>query len=272
MICLTVDCEQWNSPKLRGVDVKENDNTEFSKDGNDKLLELFSSYQVKSTFFITGFFAEKEPVQVKQILKKNHEIACHGYEHWYRDNPAINQEEDITHAKKVLEKIAGVKVMGFRAPQMQYNEGLLHTLQDQGFRYDSSLNPAWFPFWINNKNMPLSPFKIKGCSVMEIPVGARPGSRFPLSWMFLRTMPYGYVKGSIRKLIDEKITPVLYIHSWEAIPLKSPHVPWYFRRNTGKRFLRRLERLFHDFEDQRFTTVDLLYEQLSPRRSNKGNV
>ena len=256
MICLTVDCEQWTSPKARGMDVPENNNTDFSRLGNNRLLKLFDEYGVKSTFFITGFFAEREKEHVVALKKNGHEIGCHGYGHSYRDNKTLDKEKDIIKAKRILESATGRKILGFRAPQMQYSSELTKILKQQGFKYDSSLNPAYFPFWINNTKYSLRPFKDNG--IIEIPASTVYGSRLPLSWVFIRVLPYSYMKYGIRRLLKEGITPVLYVHSWEFIELKSKFVPWYFKKNTGKKFINKIKRLICDFKSEEFATMETL--------------
>ena len=85
-ICITIDCEEWNSPALRGKKDAEHNSTAYSRLGNERLLELFHKHNIKATFFITGYYAEHEPEDVKRIAQAGHEIACHGYEHHYRGN------------------------------------------------------------------------------------------------------------------------------------------------------------------------------------------
>ena len=41
MIAITVDCEQWNAPALRGKKDLSNDNTSYSFNGNKELLRIF---------------------------------------------------------------------------------------------------------------------------------------------------------------------------------------------------------------------------------------
>ena len=45
------------------------------------LLELFSKYNVKATFFVVGYFAEKFPKLINEIQDCGHEIASHSFSH-----------------------------------------------------------------------------------------------------------------------------------------------------------------------------------------------
>src|SRR4051794_17024 len=44
-------------------------------------LDLFQNRNVKATFFILGWVAERYPALVREIATAGHEIACHSYAH-----------------------------------------------------------------------------------------------------------------------------------------------------------------------------------------------
>lgn len=259
MIALTIDCEEWNSPLLRGRIVKENNNTDFSREGNKNLLRLLDKHKIKATFFITGYFAEREKEQVKEILKRGHEIACHGYSHFYRNNKDLNIENDVKKSKKVIEKIINKKVLGFRAPQMRFSFELIKILDKQGFKYDSSIHPAFLPGYYYNFNYPLNIYKpIKELKIKEIPAASMPFLRLPINWIFMRNLGYRWTSLGINALLKRNITPVLYFHSWEFTEIKSKNVSFLFIRNTGKKFCLELEKLLNRFKDEKFVKVSEL--------------
>ncbi len=241
-ICITIDCEEWNSPALRGREDKDHNSTTFSRLGNERLLELFRKHNVKATFFITGYYAEHEPEDVQRIAAEGHEIACHGYEHHYRGRE-FDVETDVRRGKEVLERISGVPVNGFRAPQAQYSERLLWALVKAGFMYDSSLHPAWLPGYYNHSALPLGiHHPLSEVKLKEIPVAVMPRSRLPVVWMFMRNIGVWYTQLAVEGLVKRGISPNVYFHSWEFTEMKSTNVPWYFTRRTGENFLRMLEK------------------------------
>ena len=226
MIALTIDCEQWNCPLLEGKETEENDNTSFSKKGNGVILDLLDKYNIKATFFITGYFAEKEPEQVKQIKERGHEIACHGCNHFYRGNKNFDIKQDIIKAKEILEKITGKSIDGFRAPQMQYSEKLIEILSDLNFKYDSSLHPCYLPGHYNNLNKPIIISKpLKNRSIIEIPVSVS-SFRMPIGWLFTRLFGINRTIAVFKNLLKRGMTPVLYFHSWEFVKMESKYVPF----------------------------------------------
>lgn len=262
MIALTVDCEQWNCPLLEGKKVEENNDTSFSKRGNEFILDLFDKYNVKATFFVTGYFAEKEPEQIKLIKENGREIACHGYNHFYRGNKDLDIKQDIVRAKGILEEITGENIKGFRAPQMQYSEKLIEILDDLNFEYDSSLHPCYLPGYYNNLTKPIEIFKpLKNRDIMEIPASV---SRFrlPISWLFIRLFGVNRTIACCKKLLKKNIIPVLYVHSWEFIEMKSKYVPFYYNWLTGKPFVKNIEKLICEFKNIPFIALgDLIKNQ-----------
>jgi len=241
MVSITIDCEEWNSPHLRGKQDPDHNNTRFSRLGNEKLLALFRKHNIKATFFITGFYADHEPEDVQRIAAEGHEIACHGYEHHYR-NRVFDIETDVKKAKETLERISGTKVVGFRSPQAQYSQKLLEVLDQAGFVYDSSLHPAYLPGYYNHRHLPLNIHKPSTLAITEIPVAVMPRSRLPIVWMFMRNLGVWYTQLGVNALVKKNINPNLYFHSWEFTKMRSKTVPFYFTRHTGQRFVRMLEK------------------------------
>jgi peptidoglycan/xylan/chitin deacetylase (PgdA/CDA1 family) len=255
MIALTIDCEQWNSPAIRGKEDPQNNNNKYSYEGNKNLLKILDKHGVKATFFVTGFFAEKEQKQVKEIFKK-HEIACHGYNHFYRGNNNLDLKNDVTKSKNIIEKIIGEKIIGFRAPQVQFSKELIEILEKLNFKYDSSIHSAYLPGFYNNKDKPLKPFKIG--KITEIPASASYKLRLPFSWIFARNFPLFYTIKIVKKLIKKGITPVIYFHSWEFTEIKSKTIPFYITRNTGKKFCEKFEKFLQEFKDENFVMMSEL--------------
>jgi len=201
------------------------------------LLDLYQKYNVKSTFFITGYIAEKFPDLVKAIHQQGHEVACHGYSH---DSDlafdVLTLEEQIEHlskAKKILESIINEEVVSFRAPALRVNEHTAKALLTAGFKIDSSVAPQradiLFSFgylkklkWLSaprhcyfTKNDDLS--KRGNSEILEIPVLAY---FFPYIGTFMRISPW--LTNIVRVLANIEASffnhyPVFLIHPNELI-------------------------------------------------------
>ena len=114
------------------------------------LLELFSKYNVKSTFFVVGYFAEKFPKLINEIQEGGHEIASHSFSHIdLRKTSKIEVEKDLIKSFDVLENVTGEKVIGFRAPFFSIdtsNSWVLGFLRKH-VKYDSSIFPVKSPLY-----------------------------------------------------------------------------------------------------------------------------
>src|SRR3989440_1788719 len=111
-----------------------------------KLLAIFEEFDVRGTFFVLGWVAERYPQLVRDIAAHGHEIACHGYSHRlvYEQSPQEFYQE--THrAKNLLQELTGSAVLGYRAASYSIvRESLwaLDILVELGFVYDSSIFPV----------------------------------------------------------------------------------------------------------------------------------
>src|SRR5690606_7830971 len=82
-----------------------------------RLLDCFDDHQVKATFFIVGWVAEKFPQLVKDIAKRGHEIGSHSNRHQLLSEMDKEQfREDIRTSKHLLEKLSGQEIYQYRAP------------------------------------------------------------------------------------------------------------------------------------------------------------
>src|SRR6185369_10978418 len=111
-----------------------------------RILEMLDEFAVKGTFFILGWVAERLPELVREIHRRGHEIACHGYGHELIYNIGPDSfRRDIRKTKGILEDLCGEKVHGYRAPSYSITKQSLWALDiliEEGFGYDSSIFPV----------------------------------------------------------------------------------------------------------------------------------
>ena len=111
----------------------------------DRLLALLAEHDVRATFFVLGWVAERHPALVARIAAAGHEVASHGYGHRlvYDQTPAAFRE-DVRRAKGLLEEATGVLVTGYRAPSYSIvprSLWALDVLIEEGHSYDASIFP-----------------------------------------------------------------------------------------------------------------------------------
>jgi polysaccharide deacetylase family protein (PEP-CTERM system associated) len=243
--CLTVDVEEWfHICDVGGPLSREHWDTLPSRviANTGQLLDLLDRRQVRATFFVLGWVAERHPRLIQRIASAGHEIASHGQFHIpvYDLTPEAFADE-IDRSVSALHAAGVTAVRGYRAPQWSINDRslwALDVLARKGFRFDSSLTPLRI---IGNPKYPWEPHlrATAAGDLLEFPpmVARRFGQNFPLGggWGLRMTDPR-----RVLATIDARNrqgTPVaLYVHPWEIDP-DPPHVrlPWakrfvhYFR-------------------------------------------
>jgi peptidoglycan/xylan/chitin deacetylase (PgdA/CDA1 family) len=110
-----------------------------SRVGVPKILEYLRSVEIKATFFTPGWVVEAHPAMCEKILKEGHEIAHHGYLH-KRPEPSdlAHEMEEVDRALDAMQRVLGIKPIGYRAPSAENYDGLLKHLRDRGILYSSS--------------------------------------------------------------------------------------------------------------------------------------
>jgi polysaccharide deacetylase family sporulation protein PdaB len=99
-----------------------------------EILDILDQYDVKTTFFMVKFWAEKFPEDVAEISKRGHEIGNHSSTH---PNMAKLSVESMTNelqgASDAIEKITGKKPDLFRPPFGAYSNNLIETCESCGY-------------------------------------------------------------------------------------------------------------------------------------------
>jgi len=113
------------------------------KEGMPFILERFEQFGIKTTFFFTGYIANKFPDVVKMVLPYGHEVGCHGLSHKpekaFDCLPLSEQTEHLHKAKDILEDVSQMPVISFRAPALRINRHTPVALARNQFTIDSSI-------------------------------------------------------------------------------------------------------------------------------------
>ncbi|QIB26774.1 polysaccharide deacetylase family sporulation protein PdaB [Caloranaerobacter azorensis] len=99
-----------------------------------QILDILDKYNVKTTFFLVGFWVDRYPDMVKEIVKRGHEIGNHSTNHHHMTK--LSQEQIIKELKETedkIKKITGKKTILFRPPFGDYNDKLIRTCKNNGY-------------------------------------------------------------------------------------------------------------------------------------------
>jgi polysaccharide deacetylase family protein (PEP-CTERM system associated) len=243
-----VKFEDWEKHESRVVD------------NTLKILNILAENDVKATFFVLGWVAEKFPELIKEIYSQGHEIASHGYNHRLIYQQNLQEfRQDIKKAKIILEQITGKPVLGYRAPSYSITKKsiwALDILMEEGFKYDSSLFPVYHdrgglpeakrhPYKIYNHQQYLWEFPLSTIRIFNQNIPFSGGGYF-------RLLPYNFIKWAIKKTNKDGYPIIVYIHPWELDPqqpkIRADYISKFRHYVNISKTEKKLKQLLSDFK------------------------
>ena len=236
-----------------------------------KILDLLNRHNVKGTFFILGWVAERYPQLVREIDDAGHEIGCHSYWHKliYEMTPD-EFREDLMMATKIIEEIISKPVKSFRAPCFSIIEKSLWALDvliEEGFTQDSSI----FPVHHDNYGIPNAErfphvLERSNGALFEFPPSVSRFVKFnlPISGGgYFRLYPFRMSASLLNKINIKQNQPFMfYIHPWELDTdqprMKAPLKSRFRHYQNLKTTERKLKKLLTQFN---FNTMTEALEQ-----------
>ena len=227
-----------------------------------RILDLFAEYEVRATFFVLGWVAEKFPHLARKIAAAGHEIGCHGYAHKRLHTMTPRQfQQDLQKATALLSDQVGESIRSFRAPSFSIVQTTLwayNILSEEGYLYDSSVFPVRhdlygipdaqrFPHWTtSDRNAHIFEFPPSTLSYGGVNVGVGGGG-------YLRWFPYRITYWALRHINHAERQPAaVYFHPWEIDPDQprlrvgmKPRLRHYTNLSTTEG---KIERLLQDFQ------------------------
>jgi len=231
---LTIDVEDYFQVNAFAKHVRQDqwDSYRLRVDGNTRrILDMLDSFSISATFFILGWVAERLPALTKEIHRRGHEVACHGYGHELVY--AIGPERfrlDIRRSKMLLEDQCGERVNGYRAPSYSITGKSLWAVDiliEEGFSYDSSVFPVIHDtYGIPDAQRFPHMLQTSAGSLVEFPLTTLPMKlgwkdvRIPIAGGgYLRLLPVSIIRRGITAINSREHQPaVLYFHPWEIDP------------------------------------------------------
>jgi polysaccharide deacetylase family protein (PEP-CTERM system associated) len=259
---LTIDVEDYFqvSAFAPHIDRADWENRECRVERNvQRILDLLDRHNTKATFFTLGWVAQRYPHLVKDIVKRGHELASHGYGHERASD--LTEEaflEDIRSAKAILEDLSGLEVRGYRAPSFSIGKGNLWAfdcLAGTGHRYSSSI----YPIAHDHYGMPDSPrfvYEVRP-GLLEVPITTLRafGRNFPSSGGgYFRLLPYALSRWMLQRVnATDRQSGIFYFHPWE-IDSGQPRIPGIGAKTRFRHYVNidrveaRLNQLLTDFQ------------------------
>lgn len=224
---LTIDVEEYFHPNAMDAAVlpEQWDALPHRVEQNThRVLDLLSEFETRGTFFVLGWVAERWPHLVKEIARRGHEVASHGYAHRlvYKLGPA-GFRADVVRGKRILEDCLGAAVDGFRAASWSIitsTPWAFDVLIEEGFQYDSSVFPIRHDIY-GIPSFSRFPVKVRcrAGEILEIPPSTVRlfGNNWPVAGGgYLRLFPYTLTQRAITRINRRDHAPAMvYVHPWE---------------------------------------------------------
>ena len=252
--------------------------------GTPRILDILSKHNAASTFYFTGDAARLHPDVVHMVRDAEHEVGCHSLYHETLGDelipipglrPVLPEEcyHRVEVATKVVENIAGIKILSFRAPRLWGSTAMLNALEALGYTTDAS-----YPmFFYKDRLVPYHPSRTDWTSegnmkILEIPnfadmtmLSNDPHSRDRDQWPKFRTEGASELMKNIDCMLEmyrqKSIEPVLcfYLHPWEFYEMPQGLIHFgegavlpdpFIVKNCGKYALEQLDLLISQLKDR----------------------
>ena len=230
-----------------------------SEVGLEGLLDFCDRWKVKATIFVAGRFAESYPDLIGECRRRGHELGTHGWEHGsleqdedFRSASYDQQRKWIRLATEAVEKASGVRPVVFRAPSLWISETTLRALEEEGYRYDSSVPARRFDcgfgrvHYLKYFRAPSEPYRLSS-SHLRLPghsslIELAPSAfLFPINMATLRTLGLPVMKWMVSRISRRASRLVFYSHPYEFVHADQQSFPrnmskWNMRSMSPKNF------------------------------------
>lgn len=101
----------------------------------ETILDILRENEIKTTFFLTGFWIEKYPELVKKIVAEGHELGNHTWTHPHLntlDKTSITTELERVHS--ALTDLGGKEPHLFRPPFGEYSDKVIEAADALGYQ------------------------------------------------------------------------------------------------------------------------------------------
>jgi len=130
-----------------------------------RLLDQLDRHQVKASFLVNGYAAEKFPEAVVEIKNRGHEIAGYGYTttRYLSDMKPDEEKAEILKTLDILQKTTGTRPVGWVSPDCFPGDGTLDVLAAEGIMWNGDFPNDDLPYTVKvgGKPMVIIPFSVE---------------------------------------------------------------------------------------------------------------
>lgn len=106
----------------------------WGADDTDELLRILKENDVKTTFFMCGYWVNDYPEEVKKIAADGHDLGNHSATHPHMSQLTKEQiKGELTNAHNDVKNLTGVDMQLFRPPFGEYDNNVIEVAQELGY-------------------------------------------------------------------------------------------------------------------------------------------
>lgn len=138
----------WNEPgSMKGQPGPLSQGAYGPREALPKILQVLARRDVRATFFVPSWVAERYPDAIAQIVAGKHEVAAHGVLHVSPNTlPPEEELRRLRNSIDVLTTLSGSRPAGYRAPSWALSDVTLELAAGEGFLYSSNLMDSDRPY------------------------------------------------------------------------------------------------------------------------------
>ena len=136
--------------EMAGDNVADLSRGEFGAFAIPRILDVLERHEITTSFFVPGHTALAYPELICRIRDDGHEIGHHGWVHESVLGLGPEKERAVfARALEALDRVAGVRPVGYRAPSVEVSAHTVDVLLENGIRYDASFSGSDFtPYYL----------------------------------------------------------------------------------------------------------------------------
>ena len=227
------------------------------------LLDVLDGHGVPLTVFVVGRSLGARPDVVDLFRDRGAEFHLHSFSH---DLGHPDSREEIARGADAFARVFGRRPEGYRAPQGRISSAGWRNLEAEGFAFDSSIFPSFWPA-PRYLRFPPTPFRPAGTGLIELPISVVTRLRVVvgLSWMNLLGWPR-YRRLLERANLPDPLVFAMHLHDlWDSPSYAAVPRPWRWLythdRNQGLGVLERFLAFLRQ-RDGEFTTLGAVAREL----------
>ena len=233
------------------------------------LLDFFEERGVDLSVFAVGRLLTEFPEAIGLFERAGTEFHCHSHTH---DPAATDSEPEILACRAAHLERFGKPPLGYRAPDGRITREGIRRLEKQGFKFDASIFPSYYP----------NPFKYlfrrakvhvyPGTGLVEIPNTPVSPLRLMLSLSYVKLLGWPLFRAVLeRSRLPETVIFGSHLHDFYSDREAIERMPWFWKRLYGRNHDKGLDWMdevvkFFEKRGYRFRFISEIYRDFESSR------